>query len=112
MFNYLDKEKIFHFFEEEEMVFEMLGLILATNIRELKSLRSIYESGDYEKLRKTCHKSKPTMLYLGSSFMRDELEQLEKNIPDQFETLYPAFLEKIQDLEVEIGDFLREISSE
>ncbi|MCC5939577.1 MAG: hypothetical protein JJU34_20020 [Lunatimonas sp.] len=112
MFNYLDKEKIFHFFEDEEMVSEMLGLILATNIKELKNLASIFESGDYDKLRKTCHKSKPTMLYLGSSFMRDELEQLEKNIPDQFETLYPPFLEKILELENEIGNFLREMSSE
>ncbi|EON76476.1 hypothetical protein ADIS_2926 [Lunatimonas lonarensis] len=112
MFKYLDREKIFHFFEEEEMVSEMLGLILATNIRELKNLKSIYDSGDYERLRKTCHKSKPTMLYLGSTYLRDELEQVERNIPEKFEDLYPPFLDKIAELEAEIGDFLREISNE
>jgi hypothetical protein len=112
MFKYLDREKIFHFFEEEEMVSEMLGLILATNIRELKNLKSIYDLGDYERLRKTCHKSKPTMLYLGSTYLRDELEQVERNIPEKFEDLYPPFLDKITELEAEIGDFLREISNE
>lgn len=90
----------------------MLGLILAINIRELKNLGALYHAGDFERLRKTCHKSKPTMLYLGASSLKEDLEHLEKNFPQQFELLYPPFLEKIELLEQEIDDFLREMDTD
>lgn len=109
MYKHIDEERIFHFFEDEEMINEMLGLILTTNITELKNMDAIYASGNFEKLKKTCHKSKPTMLYLGANELRGELEFLEKSIPEKFESLYPAFLLKLEELDLEIREFLRKL---
>jgi septation ring formation regulator EzrA len=110
MYTLIEPERIFHFFDDAESVDEMLRLILITNINELKELQQVYNSGDYVKARKICHKSKPTMVYLGALQVRDALENLERNIPDKFEYLYPAFLEDLTVLENEINTFLIEVN--
>jgi len=111
MYTLIEPERIFHFFDDAETVNEMLHLILLTNVEELKGLQQIFDSGNYEKTRKTCHKSKPTMLYLGAYRMKDSLEKLERNIPDQFDTLYPAFLKELELLEKEVKAFLNDVNS-
>ncbi|WP_158860635.1 Hpt domain-containing protein [Lunatibacter salilacus] len=111
MYTLIEPERIFHFFDDVETVNEMLNLILLTNVEELKSLQQIYNSGDYDKTRKTCHKSKPTMLYLGASRMKNSLEKLERNIPEKFNLLYPVFLEELILLETEVKAFLKEVNS-
>lgn len=111
MYKLIDPERIFHFFDDAETVNEMLHLILLTNVEELKSLQQLYDSGDYEKTRKTCHKSKPTMLYLGAGRMRDSLEKLERNIPEKFNLYYPSFLKELSLLETEIKTFLKDVNS-
>lgn len=111
MYILIEPERIFHFFDDAETINEMLQLILLTNVSELKGLQQIFDSGDYEKTRKKCHKSKPTMLYLGAIGMRDSLEKLEQNIPGQFNTHYPVFLKELELLETEVKAFLKEINS-
>jgi hypothetical protein len=111
MYTLIDPERIFHFFDDTETVNKMLHLILITNIKELKGLQHLYDSGDYEKTRKTCHKSKPTMLYLGAGGMKESLEKLERNIPDHFNTFYPAFLKELDLLEKEVKIFLKDVNS-
>lgn len=112
MYTLIEPERIFHYFDDAGTVNEMMQLIMITNIEELKGLQQIYESGDFEKTKKICHKSKPTMLYLGATQMRDNLENLEKNIPDKFDLLYPAFLKELDLLEMEIKAFLKEVNSQ
>lgn len=111
MYTLIEPERIFHFFDDAETVNEMLNLILLTNVNELKGLQQIYDSGDYEKTRKTCHKSKPTMQYLGALGMKNNLEKLERNIPEKFNSLYPMFLEELFLLETEVKAFLNEVNS-
>lgn len=112
MYTLIEPERIFYFFDDVDTVNDMLHLILLTNVVELKGLQQIYDSGDYEKTRKTCHKSKPTMLYLGAASVRDSLEKLERNIPTEFNTLYPAFLAELDLLENEIRAFLNDVNSQ
>nr|MBI1232571.1 hypothetical protein [Cytophagales bacterium] len=111
MYTLIEPEVIHHFFDDDATIVEMLHLILITNIKELKGLKQIFDAGDFEKTRKTCHKSKPTMLYLGATKVRSTLENLERNIPEQFEALYPAFLSEIGYLEAEISAFVNEVIS-
>lgn len=111
MYTLIDPERIFHFFDDAETVNKMLPLILVTNLNELKGLQQLYDSGDYEKTRKTCHKSKPTMLYLGAGGMRESLEKLELSIPEKFNTFYPAFLKELGLLEKEVKTFLKDVNS-
>lgn len=112
MYKLIEPERIFHFFGDAETVNEMLPLILATNVEELKGLQQIFDGGDYDRTRKICHKSKPTMLYLGAIGVRESLENLEQHIPDQFKNLYPVFLSELALLEKEINAFLKEVNSQ
>ncbi|WP_114751085.1 Hpt domain-containing protein [Pleomorphovibrio marinus] len=112
MYSLINPEVIFHFFDEDpQMVNEMVGIIISTNIQELRGLGGVFESGNFFQVKKKCHKSKPSMSYLGAIKVRGTLEKIEENVEASFERYYPHLLQELDLLEKELGLFLDHINS-
>ncbi len=112
MYSLINPEVIFHFFDEDpQMVNEMVGIIISTNLQELRGLRGVFESGNFYQVKKKCHKSKPSMSYLGAIKVRSTLERIEENVEVSFEKYYPNLIEELDLLEKELGEFLDHINS-
>ncbi len=112
MYSLINPEVIFHFFDEDpQMVNEMVGIIISTNLQELKGMRGVFESGNFYQVKKKCHKSKPSMSYLGALKVRGTLEKIEENVEASFDKYYPHLMDELDLLEKELHDFLEEINS-
>lgn len=107
MYKVIKPEIIYHFFENDhQMINEMLDLILQTNIHDLRNLLPYFEQKEFLQVKKRCHKSKPSMSYLGATSVRRTLETIEKDVENKFITNYPQLLDQLQELEEEMKTFL------
>jgi HPt (histidine-containing phosphotransfer) domain-containing protein len=78
----ISEQSIYQYFGEDDpgMIREMIQIILDTNIKDLKEIDSFYPKGDWESIKKRCHKAKPSMSYIGAIKTRKILEQMEENL--------------------------------
>lgn len=110
MYQLINPQIIFHYFgdEDKEMLREMIQIMLDTNFRDLKLLDEFYTSGDLAMIKKICHKSKPSMSYLGAMKTRKLLEEIESDLKNS----HSKYLELLKDLDIldaELHTFLKNI---
>jgi len=82
MYQLIDENIIIQFFgdDDPEMLKEMVQIIIDINIQELKGLDHFYKISDYQTIKKRCHKSKPSMSYIGAELTKKIIEDIESNL--------------------------------
>ncbi|MDO9553903.1 Hpt domain-containing protein [Rhodonellum sp.] len=110
MYQLINPQIIFQYFgdDDEEMLREMIQIILDTNFNDLKHLEQYYVSGDLAMVKKKCHKSKPSMSYVGAMKTRKLLEEIEADL----ENSHSKYLELLKDLDIldaELNSFLKNL---
>ena len=109
MYQLINPQIIFQYFDEDKaIVREMIQIILDTNFNDLKHLDQYYASGNLSMVKKKCHKSKPSMSYVGAIKTRKLLEEIEANL----ENSHPKYLELLKDLDIldaEVNAFLENL---
>lgn len=82
MYQLIDENIIIQFFgdDDPEMLKEMVQIIIDVNILELKGLDHFYKISDYQTIKKRCHKSKPSMSYIGAELTKKIIEDIESNL--------------------------------
>jgi len=82
MYQLIDEKIIIQYFgdDDPEMLKEMVQIIIDINIHELKGLDHFYKISDYHTIKKYCHKSKPSMSYIGAELTKKILEDIESNL--------------------------------
>ncbi len=111
MYQLISEQSIYQYFgdDDPDMIREMIRIILDTNIRDLKELGSLYESGDFATIKKRCHKAKPSMSYIGAIKTRKTLEEIEANL-ETSAPLNDSLQEQIKVIEVELNKFVSTIN--
>lgn len=82
MYQLIDEKSILQYFgdDDPEMLKVMVQIIIDVNINELKELDHFYQISDYQSIKKRCHKSKPSMSYIGADKTRKILEEIESDL--------------------------------
>jgi len=107
MYQLISPQTIYQYFgdDDKEMLLEMIQIILDTNLHDLKSLDKAYSDEDFPVIKKSCHKSKPSLSYIGAIKTRKLVEQIESDIPAS-QSLYQDLKEQILTIENERHKFL------
>jgi HPt (histidine-containing phosphotransfer) domain-containing protein len=95
--------------DDQEMIREIIQLILSTNIKDLKELGVLYEIGDFHTIKHRCHKSKPSMSYLGAFAVKQTLEQIEADV-ENFHDSNVLLQLQLKTLEAELNNFLLKLN--
>jgi HPt (histidine-containing phosphotransfer) domain-containing protein len=85
----------------------MIQIILDTNINDLQELPDFLEKGDFETIKKRCHKAKPSMSYIGAMKTRKLLEKIEENLENSKEEI-DELHRHMDEIKRELLDFLKE----
>jgi hypothetical protein len=107
MYKLISEQSIYQYFGDDDldMIRSMINIILETNIQDLKELNFFYEKGDFDAIKKRCHKAKPSMSYIGALGSRKLLEEIEANLENSSE-LIQKLQENLAIIEVELHQFL------
>lgn len=108
MYQFISEQSIFQYFgeDEPEMIREMVEIIIATNIKDLKELDVFHSKGDLLTVKKRCHKAKPSMSYIGAQKTRKLLEEIESR-PDDYTALNEGLQTHLTNIETELNQFLK-----
>ncbi len=111
MYQLISPQTIIQYFgdDDEEMLREMIQIIIDTNLKDLKKMDVLYESGDYPLIKKKCHKAKPSMSYIGAIKTRKILEEIEVKLENSHK-LFEELVSDIEIIEGELNTFLKELS--
>lgn len=87
MYKLINEKSILQYFgdDDPEMLKLMVQIIIDVNITELKELDHFYQISDYQTIKKRCHKSKPSMSYIGAEKTRKILEEIETDLENSHE---------------------------
>jgi HPt (histidine-containing phosphotransfer) domain-containing protein len=87
MYQLIDEKTIKEYFGEDDPVLlkEMIQIILDINIQELKELNHFYSISDFQTIKKRCHKSKPSMSYIGAESTRKILIEIETTLENSIQ---------------------------
>ncbi|WP_228527685.1 Hpt domain-containing protein [Pararhodonellum marinum] len=103
----INEQSIYHFFgEDEEMMHQMLQIIINTNLKELKQLETLFQNEDYKMVKKKCHKSKPSMSYIGAIKTKKILEEIEADVLGSYPKKFQELDDHIQTIERELNEFM------
>jgi len=107
MYRHINVSSIYQYFGEDDtdMIKEMIHIILTTNLKDLKSLPTLFSNGDLLILTKLCHKAKPTMSYIGAHHSKKLLEKIERS-PTTSDTIITELAVQINEIEDELKHFL------
>jgi len=94
--------------DEPEMIREIIQLILSTNIKDLKELNFFYGIGDFHTIKHRCHKSKPSMSYVGALAVKKTLDQIEADVENSHQ-LNTLLQHQLIILEEELNNFLSKL---
>jgi HPt (histidine-containing phosphotransfer) domain-containing protein len=110
MYQLISPQTIFQYFgdDDQEMLREMIQIIIDTNLTDLKHLGPLYEAGDFNMIRRKCHKAKPSMSYVGAIKTRKVLEEIESDLENSRPN-YEILLEQIAIIDSELKQFLDEL---
>jgi HPt (histidine-containing phosphotransfer) domain-containing protein len=111
MYQIISEQSIYQYFgdDDPDMIREMIQIIIETNIKDLKELGSFYKDGDFETIKKRCHKAKPSMSYIGAVKTRKILEEIETNLENSA-SLNDSLQEHIRLIESELNAFVSAIN--
>ncbi|PZX55430.1 hypothetical protein LV84_02568 [Algoriphagus ratkowskyi] len=111
MNQYISEQSIYQYFgdDDPEMIKEMIQIILATNVKDLKELETFHQQDDFTSIKKRCHKSKPSMSYIGALKTRKILEEMERNVED-FTRLNEKLQTHLVNIETELNQFLETLN--
>jgi hypothetical protein len=102
---------IYHFFDHDtELIYEIIELVMEISIQDLKNLEHHYENKEFFIIKKKFHKSKPMLSYLGAITVKNNIENIEKNIEKKFPYYYNTLLNQLDSLEKELKIFLEKIN--
>ena len=87
MYQLINEKTILQYFGDDDpvMLKEMVQIIIDINLKELKGLNQFFLVDDFKTIKKTCHKSKPSMSYIGALKTRKILEEMESDIENSHE---------------------------
>jgi hypothetical protein len=87
MYQLINEKTILQYFGDDDpiMLKEMVQIIIDINLKELKELNQFYLLADFQMIKKRCHKSKPSMSYIGALKTRKILEGIESDIENSHE---------------------------
>ncbi len=87
MYQLINEKTILQYFGDDDpvMLREMVQIIIDINLKELKELDQFYLISDFSTIKKRCHKSKPSMSYIGALKTRKILEDIESDIENSLE---------------------------
>lgn len=111
MYQYISEQSIYQYFgeDEPEMIKEMIEIILETNIQDLTELDKFHNLNDFPTIKKRCHKTKPSMSYIGAQKTRKLLEEIENN-PNDFLVLNSDLQTQLSEIEKELHQFLEALN--
>jgi HPt (histidine-containing phosphotransfer) domain-containing protein len=111
MYQLISEQSIYQYFgdDDPDMIREMIQIILDTNIKDLKELESFYQIGDFDSIKKRCHKAKPSMSYIGAIKTRKMLEEIEANLESSAPLNY-TLQAQIRIIETELAEFVSAIT--
>lgn len=108
MYKQIKPDMIYHYFDEDiELIHEIIELVLELNVQDLKTLLPLYESGQFNVIKKKFHRSKPVFSLLGANLVNKNINALEKEITKNFPEIYPEFLKSLDELEQDLHSFLK-----
>ncbi|MBY5950041.1 Hpt domain-containing protein [Algoriphagus sp. NF] len=109
MYQYISEASIYQYFgdDDPEMIRDMIQIILDTNVNDLQELPKFLENGDFETIKKRCHKAKPSMSYIGAMKTRKLLEKIEENLENSKEEI-DELHGHMDEIKRELLDFLKE----
>ena len=107
MYQLINEKTILQYFGNDDpvMLREMVQIIIDINLKELKNLNQSYLNADYSTIKKCCHKSKPSMSYIGALKTRKILEDIESDIENSHE-LYETLQSHLLVIEAELIKFM------
>lgn len=111
MYHLISEQSIYQYFGEDDpnMIRQMILIIIETNIKDLKELQAFYESGDFDVIKRRCHKAKPSMSYIGALKTRKTLEEIESNLTDSVH-LNESLQSQLLQIETELHKFIAAIN--
>ncbi|GHB29378.1 Hpt domain-containing protein [Mongoliitalea lutea] len=103
MYHFINPQIIVQYFgdEDESLIAEMIRMIRDTNLTELSLLDDAFSKEDYMHIKRVCHKSKPSLSYIGAISSRGLVEQIEQDPSSTYE-IYEL-------LKVEISSIIQEL---
>lgn len=108
MYKQIKPDMIYHYFDEDiELIHEIIVLVLELNVQDLKTLLPLYETGQFNVIKKKFHRSKPVFSLLGANLINKTINTLEKEITINFPEIYPDFLKLLDELEQDLNFFLK-----
>lgn len=107
MYQLIDVKSILQYFgdDDPEMLKVMVQIIIDVNINELKELDHFYKISDFQTIKKRCHKSKPSMSYIGANKTRKILEDIESDLENSHK-LNRTLQDQLLILEDELNKFM------
>lgn len=87
MYQLINEKTILQYFGDDDpvMLREMVQIIIDNNLKELKELNQLYPIAEFAAIKKRCHKSKPSMSYIGALKTRKILEDIESDVENSRE---------------------------
>jgi HPt (histidine-containing phosphotransfer) domain-containing protein len=109
-YQFINPETIYQYFgdDDNEMLLEMIQIILQTNLRDLKEMDKAYGEEDFASIKKRCHKSKPSLSYIGALTTRKLVEEIELNVP-QSQELFKSLKAQVVQIEQELLHFIANV---
>lgn len=107
-YQFISTEIIYQYFgdDDKEMLLDMINIILSSNLRDLRDMDKAYAEEDFSLIKKRCHKSKPSLSYIGAFETRKLVEEIELNVPHSYELFNTLKLHLIQ-IETELKNFVK-----
>ena len=111
MYQFISEQSIYQYFGEDDpdMIVEMVQIIIETNIKDLKELDIFYKKGDFNTIKRRCHKAKPSMIYIGALKTRKILEEIEYSV-ENYQVLNTNLQTHLIKIETELNQFLKELN--
>ncbi|SHM70662.1 hypothetical protein SAMN04488057_10332 [Cyclobacterium lianum] len=101
---------IYHYFDQDiELIYEIIELVIALNLQDLKQLMPLYELHEIAAIKQKFHRSKPVFGFLGATDINRLIETIETDVKRQFPRYYDELLQFLDELEEDLHIFLKKI---
>ena len=112
MYKFINIKTLHSYLDEEnhDLIRHLIGLILDINLFELEELTEYYRSDDFENIKKRCHKTKPSLSYIGAFATLELVEEIEQN-PIESKPINDLLQYNIKMIREELDHYIKNLRS-